>query len=499
MNIEKGLVKGFQSLYQGRIDAWGSVEGRCNKEPVTLEHYKKHLKGDVSLGVYPLLDDGTCRFFALDLDEKDFNKAKAIRDELFKISIPAYIAESKSKGYHIFGFALEPFNAKEIRRVLHHILDNLKIKVEIFPKQDSVGPTTPLGNYINLPCFGYTRSFLTGNMKNVPLKVALERIKYIPQESIDRVLQNLPKELSREEESKKKRKMTTGKLPCFEKMMAGVPEGCRDEVTFRLAAHLHRQGMPSQLAEAALLEWDAKCNKPTIGSTIIRQKIKQGYSGKYGLGCLNDLIQPFCEQDCPIYRKRHTEIDQRKIVGGKEIEIMGLSRLGTTPPSFGLTIDGSVLTLYPGELLSLKRVKAKAIETLCYVPFPGMKPSEWEVLVNSLLADVIDEEAPKDASTQVRYIECIYDWLETAPGAERPEDVEAGRPVKNDDGFFFKMKDAVSYLAKHHRLNVEPGELYRVVKTAGGGTQSIRLGKVFKLWFLPLRKEEEEEVDKGGQ
>ncbi|GAI99970.1 unnamed protein product, partial [marine sediment metagenome] len=213
------------------------------------------------------------------------------------------------------------------------------------------------------------------------------------------------------------------------------------------------------------------------------------------LGCLNDLIQPFCERDCPIYRKRHTEIDKRKVVGGKEIEIMSLSRLGTHPASFDLTIDGSKLTLGPSELLSLKQVKAKAIETLSYVPFPGMKASEWEVLINSLLAEVKQEAAPPDASAQARYVECVYDWLETAPGAERQEDVEAGRPVKREDGYFFKMKDAVNYLAKHHRLSVDPSELYRVVKEAGGGTQSVRLGKVFKLWFLPVRKEEEEEKE----
>ncbi|GAJ10497.1 unnamed protein product, partial [marine sediment metagenome] len=225
------------------------------------------------------------------------------------------------------------------------------------------------------------------------------------------------------------------------------------------------------------------------------QKIKQAYTGKYGLGCLNDLIQPFCEKDCPIYRKRHTEIDKRKVVGGKEIEIMELSRLGTHPASFGLTIDGSRLTLGPSELLSLKQVKAKAIETLSYIPFAGMKTSEWEVLINSLLAEVKQEAAPPDASAQARYVECVYDWLETAPGAERREDIEAGRPVKREDGYFFRMKDAVNYLAKHHRLNVEPGELYRVVKEAGGGTQPVRLGKVFRLWFLPVRKEEEEKEE----
>ena len=504
IEVDRDTTEVFASLFRGRTDSHGVIN-ECVYEPVTLEHYEKHLKGEVNLGIYFLLDDSTCHFAAVDLDEKDFNKAKAIRDELAKSSIPAYIAESKSRGFHIYCFALERFKAVEIRRVLSYILSKLNIKTEVFPKQDYHQPDDPPsekypegqrhpGSYINLPGFGHTRPFLSGDMREVKLEVALERIKFVPQESIDHVLQTLPKETPQEEP--KRQKKQTAKLPCFEKMMAGVSEGCRDEVAFRLAAHLHRQGMPPQLAEATLLQWDAKYNRPSMGSTMIRQKIKQAYTGKYGLGCLNDLIQPFCERDCPIYRKRHTEIDQRRMVGGKEMEIMGLSRLGTHPASFNLTIDGSILTLAPDDLLSLKKVKAAAIETLSYVPFPGMKASEWEVLINSLLAEVKQEAAPPDASAQARYVECVYDWLETTPGAERQEDVEAGRPVKREDGYFFRMKDAVSYLAKHHRLSVEPGELYRVVKEAGGGVQSVRLGKVFRLWFLPVRKEEEPETDK---
>jgi len=496
----RDTIEAFASLFRGRTDAHGQTN-ECVYETVTLEHYEKHLKGKTNLGIYFVLDDSSCHFAAIDLDEKDFNKAKAIRDELVKNSIPAYITESKSKGFHVYCFALEKFKAVEIRRVLRHILDKLGIKAEIFPKQDYHQADDPdgtrhPGSYINLPCFGYTRPFLSGDLKEVPLEVALERVKRVPQEVIDRVLQTLPVETPREELIPKQTKKQKAGLPCFEKMMAGVPEGCRDEVAFRLAVHLYRQGMPQQLTEATLLEWDANYNRPAIGSTVIRQKIKQAYTGKYGLGCLSDLIQPFCERDCHVYRKRHTEIDQRKHVGGKEIEIMGLNRLGTTPPSFGLTIDGSQLTLSASDLLSLRKVKAKAIETLSYVPFPGMKPSEWEVLVNSLLAEVAEEAAPLDASVQARYIECLYEWLEVTPEAERPEDIDAGRPVKRDDGYFFRMKDAVNYLTKHHRLNVEPNELYRMVKVAGGGAQSVRLGKVFKLWALPIRKEgEEPEID----
>lgn len=495
-DMEIDQVEAFWYLFRGRTDAWGSVEGRSNKEPVSIANYEEHLEGLVSLGVYPLLDDGTCYFFAVDLDEKDFNKAKAIRQELKNMSVNSYIAHSKSKGFHIFGFAEESFIARDIRKVLHHVLEKLNIRAEVFPKQDTLTRETPLGNYINLPCFGSTRQFLSGDFQEVPLKTALSRIKETSRENIDKALKAIEMEVPQGPSAPLPVTRTqTGRLPCFEKMMAGVPEGCRDEVAFRLAIHLFRQGMPLQLVEATLLKWDADYNKPAIGTNAIRIKIKQAFSGKYGLGCLNDLIKQFCEKDCPVYRRRHTEVDRRKTYGdeGKELDIMGLSRLGTSPASFHLTIDGSSLKLSSSELLSLRKVKSKAIESLSYVPFPGMKATEWEVLINSLLEDVTQEEAPADASLQAHYIECIYDWLETAPEAERQEDVEAGRPVKREDGYYFRMKDAVNYLVKHHRINVDPSELYGVVRDASGGTKTIRVGKLFKLWYLPLKKEEEEE------
>ncbi|GAJ14145.1 unnamed protein product [marine sediment metagenome] len=65
--VSKELAEAFQSLYRGRTDVWGSVEGLCNKEAVTPEHYIRHLLGDTSLGIYPLLNDGTCHWAAIDI------------------------------------------------------------------------------------------------------------------------------------------------------------------------------------------------------------------------------------------------------------------------------------------------------------------------------------------------------------------------------------------------------------------------------------------------
>lgn len=250
------VVEAFRSLFRGRVDAFGSVEGRCNKEPVTLDHYRRHLKGEVSLGVYLLLDDGTCYFFTVDLDEKDFNKAKAIRQELVNNGIPAYIAESKSKGFHIYGFALQKFIARDIRRILHYILNKLNIKAEVFPKQDFVTEATPFGNYINLPCFGHTRPFLSGDLREVPLKIAINRIKYAREEAIERMLRTVP-----EAETNQKLGHALEEIVGMLQQPLGVGE--RRPTLIKLAGYLRYRGIPEEVAVVLLLPWAEKVfNEP---------------------------------------------------------------------------------------------------------------------------------------------------------------------------------------------------------------------------------------------
>ena len=60
LGLPSELVKHFASLLRGRTDAWGSLGGNCNKELVTLDHYRRRLAGKVSLGIYPLRRDGRC-------------------------------------------------------------------------------------------------------------------------------------------------------------------------------------------------------------------------------------------------------------------------------------------------------------------------------------------------------------------------------------------------------------------------------------------------------
>ena len=96
--VSQDTIEASVSLFKGRTDTHGQVN-ECIYELVTLKHYEKHLKGEVNLGIYFLLDDSSYHFAAIDLDENDFNKAKAIRNELTKNSIPTYINRIQVEGF----------------------------------------------------------------------------------------------------------------------------------------------------------------------------------------------------------------------------------------------------------------------------------------------------------------------------------------------------------------------------------------------------------------
>ncbi len=300
-------LKDFMELFSGRLDAWGSVEGRSNKEPVTEEHYRRHFAGDTSLGIYMLKDGNVCPFFAVDIDKKEFALALNVRAAFKEIGIPVYIAESKSKGYHVYGFLQTPVEARFIRAVGLFLLEKLAIKAEFFPKQDALDDLIPLGNYINLPYFGKTRTFMTPDSSGTPehldfdtafpqiikvdptlVKELAEKLKLVASQA----KQSLPKSLLSPKGSRKK----IDHPPCILNLLKGVGSGSRDVAAFALARHLLDQGLSEEEAVTALLSWN-KQNRPPLAEGEITEKVKSAVKG-YHFGCASILQDPLLSPLC---------------------------------------------------------------------------------------------------------------------------------------------------------------------------------------------------------
>ena len=190
----------FRSLFRGREDVFpkrfeSKKSGKSGYQPVCANEWKrgfcgkpkikcsecpyrewvpvsdsvieKHLRGtderghDYTIGVYPLLEDETCFFLAVDFDKKNYREdVQAFLQTCRTNGVPAAVERSRSgNGAHVWIFFASPIPAHTARRMGCFLLtETMENRPELgfesydrfFPNQDTM-PQGGLGNLIALP------------------------------------------------------------------------------------------------------------------------------------------------------------------------------------------------------------------------------------------------------------------------------------------------------------------------------------------------------------
>ncbi|MBM4404524.1 MAG: hypothetical protein FJ042_09140, partial [Candidatus Cloacimonetes bacterium] len=126
----------FRNLFQGREDVfairWVGKDNRSGYSPACYNDWKhevcgkyrkipcancenrkliplddkqiyRHLSGEIIIGIYPLLEDDSCRFLAIDFDKKGWrDDVRALIEVCNRYHVPGYIEISRSgKGAHV--------------------------------------------------------------------------------------------------------------------------------------------------------------------------------------------------------------------------------------------------------------------------------------------------------------------------------------------------------------------------------------------------------------
>jgi superfamily II DNA or RNA helicase len=183
----------FRHYFQGRQDVfarrWESSQGKSGYSPVCENEWRDgvcrkpsvkcsacsqrklvpltdqviydHLAGNHTIGLYPLFDDDTCRFLAIDFDEGEWkDDAAAFASTCREFSIPCALEISRSgKGAHVWIFFASSVPASEARRLASALVSRtcatqrqleLSSYDRFFPNQDRL-PSGGFGNLIALP------------------------------------------------------------------------------------------------------------------------------------------------------------------------------------------------------------------------------------------------------------------------------------------------------------------------------------------------------------
>lgn len=295
-------VKAFATLFRGRLDAWGAFPRYCKHEPVTFGHYERHLKGEVSLGIYPLLDNGTCSWIAADLDQPgtthwhngpdDAVPALTLMESLgyYGVNQGVSLEKTKSKGWRVWTFFSAPVLARHARRIFYAALGKagLPSSIEVFPKQDFVSAPTPdnpfpVGNYVHLPYFGGKPSAERGGrvmvdpktLIPIPIGDFLRYCRCFPADALSLVLENLP-----EAETNKRVGHTPEEIASILSRPLAVGE--RRPSLVKLAGYLRYRDIPEEVAVRLLLPWAGKAFTEPLPTDEIERHVR-GIYRRYGI------------------------------------------------------------------------------------------------------------------------------------------------------------------------------------------------------------------------
>jgi len=129
--------------------------------PVTHQVILDHLQGRHIAGVYPLLEDATCWFLAVDFDKADWQAdVRAFCQTCERFGLRVAVERSRSgNGAHVWFFFSQPVPAIDARRLGSYLLTETMAERHelpmtsydrLFPNQDTM-PRGGFGNLIALP------------------------------------------------------------------------------------------------------------------------------------------------------------------------------------------------------------------------------------------------------------------------------------------------------------------------------------------------------------
>jgi hypothetical protein len=300
------MLTEYSRLFNGRQDAYGTGRGEVVRKSPTTHLYSEHLTGvGPGLGIFPLLDDGTVYFAAIDLDEPDFDSAESMADLLPGTT---YIERSRSGNAHVWAFFDQPCEAWIARGLMREATVAInKPRVEVFPKQDRLLEGM-VGNYINLPWHGTDRPVLG-------------------YDSVEQFVQHATAHLN-DPESWRKRARFIGLEPpeerertsefgeqavlhsCAEHIVANrfenpIRAGHRNVVYFNVAKQLlNWRDLDEDEAWGLLCELEG-ASHDRIPEHELRRLFDNAKRGEWtSTGCDDPLMSPYVLPDCPIVRFR---------------------------------------------------------------------------------------------------------------------------------------------------------------------------------------------------
>lgn len=487
-----GLFNGYSKGY-GRTDLTGSrgkrndngkIQGQSwteRGEP-TLAHYRAHLEGvGHGLGIFPLRDDDTVVFGAIDIDRYDLNHAE-LEARITRLGLPLIMFKSKSGGAHLYCFTTAPVEASLMRDRLaeyaallgHAKQRNGKDDTELFPKQSARFNDTDWGSWINLPYYhavATNRAAFIGGQE-VELAVFLRT-------ALD--LRVAPDSLETPVSAQDSTLFKDGP-PCLIQLHAegGFVEGTRNDGMMAAIVYC-RKRWPDTWEDHVDEVNSAMANLP---AQELVQLIKSHQKKEYNYSCKKSPLNAVCQRrKCT---QREYGIGQQS-VDSKTLDITSIIRYDTVhgdEPLWRMEISGKPLMVTNSQFYNKDDFNRQAMAQANLVPV-RCSPAIWQKTLGELIATAEVHMMPDDAGPTGQLWGWIERFLTQRVSAAVKEEIVLGKPWREEGRVHFRSQDLFSFLDSHKVEYKSQQAVWVLLHTHGATKDGWHLkGQYVNVWAI---------------
>lgn len=473
------MLTEFANLFRGSALAHGTFDKATGNmatisSPATEEDYRRHIVGDLGLGIVPVDSEGKCFFGAIDIDVDTIDH-KDLYSRVLARNLPLAVCRSKSGGAHLYVFFKESQHSSFVQSTLKKWAGLLGFpqKTEIFPKQTKSSPQN-LGNWINLPYFAAlnTVRYAVDNRGSLELEEFLDGVKfYTGKEKIDESNNN---ELIQIESMP----------PCLRALTKeGLPNGTRNVGLFSYGV-FYRKSSPNGW-EDKLRYHNQNFVSPPLASREVEALIKSLGARQYQYKCDEEPLCSNCERkECLTlpYGVGHKPWEDEN--NYDEITVGNLRKILTDPPTYVLEVNSKDMHLSSEEFRTFEKLRKRIFEMRDLVIRP-IKQAQWEQKIKGLLMTKTDIEAPDDASMFGSVSNRIDDFLSLSDRAKGREDLLRGLPIMEKDEVLFQVDFLLKYLVAQ-KISIPNQDLFSLLHRRNCSYKLIKIkGKVVRAWSIP--------------
>jgi len=519
--VEDHILDEFANLFRGNTRSYGrwieekgsnGTKGKNITERGTYRHdnFRDHLEGNgTGIGVVPILDDGTCWWGCIDIDNHgsstdiDFDDLLERIDEL---KIPLVVCRSKGGGAHCYLFGVEPLRAGAVNKLLTKWATDLNVysmatngQVDIFPKQDRLAIGSDgekaLGNYVNLPYYNAANTIRYGvgrGFGNLSLQgfLAMTALNKVTQAKVATMMNAGHSEAP----------------PCIQKILSDGAQdlGNRNNTMYSMVVYLKKARPDTYRDDAVDINhriFDVPLDQSEL-KKVVNSASKRGYRYK----CKEDPLKSLCDSKTCLKRRfgiTRGELDEMNAENNLP-EFSNLTKYVSDSNRYTFDING--ITIKPVDSDTLMRfaaIRSKVYHDLSIL-MPVVTQKAWEGILQEMTANQIVVETPEEASPggiiKARLEEFISRIDLTVDG-KNPDfsDLDNGLPVVREeyeatDEFpasrvvLFRGMDFVEYLRKTRSEELKGSNLWMALKNNCNAYHSrVRTGhKVRNLWCVPI-------------